>query len=76
MLPTRRRIARHRVAVTLLATVVPIATALVFTPFAVRIVDPTHDGFMLKTALDVMDGRRLFRDTFSQYGALTPWMHA
>jgi hypothetical protein len=51
-------------------------TAAVFAPFASRRVDPYHDGVMLKAAMDVADGRRLFRDTFSIYGALTPWMHA
>lgn len=62
---------------TRVASIVAFAvTALVFTPFAIRLVDQFHDGLMLKTALDLIDGRLLFRETFSIYGPLTPWMHA
>jgi hypothetical protein len=43
-------------------------------PFARVDVDPHHDGIMLKTALDVFGGQTLFRDTFSQYGALTTYL--
>lgn len=39
-------------------------------------VDPHHDGVMLKPACDVASGRTLFRDTFTQYGALTTWAQA
>lgn len=39
--------------------------------FSVMEVDPHHDGIMLKPAVDVSNGRMLFRDSFSQYGALT-----
>jgi hypothetical protein len=39
-------------------------------------VDPHHDGIMLKPALDVAAGQMLFRDTFSQYGALTTLLQA
>ena len=42
---------------------------------AVLQVDPHHDGVMLKPAFDVAAGQTLFRDTFTQYGALTPvWL--
>jgi len=34
-------------------------------------VDPHHDGIMLKPASDIARGQMLFRDTFTQYGALT-----
>jgi hypothetical protein len=51
------------------------ATASVFAPFAPRHVNPYHDGVMLKAAVNVADGKTLFRDTFSIYGALTLWMH-
>lgn len=34
-------------------------------------VDPHHDGIILKPAIDVLNGKRLFSDTFTQYGALT-----
>ena len=43
-------------------------------PFARTGVDPHHDGIMLKPALDVLSGQTLFRDTFSQYGALTCYL--
>lgn len=39
-------------------------------------VDPHHDGIMLKPAVDVANGKMLFRDTFSQYGALTTLIQA
>ena len=39
-------------------------------------VDPHHDGVMLKPAFDVADGQTLFRDTFTQYGALSTWVQA
>ena len=43
-------------------------------PFARLGVDPHHDGVMLKPALDVLAGQVLFRDTFTQYGALTTYL--
>ena len=39
-------------------------------------VDAHHDGIMLKPALDVLAGQVLFRDTFTQYGALTTYLQA
>lgn len=39
-------------------------------------VDPHHDGIMFKPALDVARGSILFRDTFTQYGALTTLLQA
>lgn len=47
------------------------ATFTLFTPFAIRGIDPHHDGLMLKTALDVLNGQVLFKETFTQYGSLT-----
>lgn len=47
-----------------------------FSVFAVRGIDPHHDGMMLKPAIDVADGKILFRDTFTQYGALTTYLQA
>ena len=38
--------------------------------------DPHHTGLMLKTALDVANGKLLFAETFTQYGALTAWIQA
>ena len=39
-------------------------------------VDPHHDGIMLKPASDIARGQMLFRDTFTQYGALTTLLQA
>ncbi len=47
-----------------------------WSPFARIGVDVHHDGIMLKPALDVLSGQVLFRDSFSQYGALTVYLHA
>ncbi len=38
--------------------------------------DPHHTGLMLKTALDVANGKILFVETFTQYGALVSWIQA
>jgi hypothetical protein len=48
-------------------------TVAVFLPFARLGIDPHHDGVMLKPALDVYSGQRLFGDTFSMYGALSTY---
>ena len=50
-------------------------TWIAFIPFASLGVDPHHDGIMLKPAMDVASGQTLFRDTFTQYGALTTYLH-
>ena len=34
-------------------------------------IDPHHDGIMLKPAIDFAEGKILFKETFTQYGALT-----
>jgi hypothetical protein len=52
------------------------ALVLWLIPVAGHGVDPHHDGIMLKPALDVLSGQVLFRDTFTQYGALTTYLHA
>lgn len=39
-------------------------------------VDPHHDGILFKPAVDVARGQALFRDTFTQYGALTTLLQA
>lgn len=57
------------------AVAAALVTVVVFAPFAPIGVDAHHDGLMLKTALDVHAGQRLFRDTFTQYGPLTTWVH-
>lgn len=38
--------------------------------------DPHHDGILFKPAIDVMSGQTLFKDTFTQYGALTTFIQA
>lgn len=39
-------------------------------------VDPHHDGILLKPAIDMLHGKILFHDTFTQYGALTSIVQA
>lgn len=56
---------------TLCAGLLSTGLVLLLLPFAGQGVDSHHDGIMLKPALDVLAGQVLFRDTFSQYGALT-----
>lgn len=34
-------------------------------------IDPHHDGIMLKPAIDFAEGKILFKESFTQYGALT-----
>ncbi len=51
-------------------------TALWFGAFAPLGIDFHHDGIMFKAAADVADGKALFRDTFSQYGILIPFVQA
>src|SRR4051812_34011468 len=53
-----------------------IVTFAVYYPFSLIGVDPHHDGIMLKSAMDVLSGQVLFRDTFDQYGALTTYLQA
>lgn len=51
-------------------------TFVLFVPFAMMGVDIHHDGVPLKAAIDVASGSVIFKETFSQYGALTAWIHA
>jgi len=44
--------------------------------FASHGIDLHHDGIMFKPALDVAQGKMVFRDTFTQYGGLTVLMQA
>ncbi len=50
-------------------------TALLW-PIAHISVDQHHDGIMLKPAFDVLAGQVLFRDSFTQYGALSSYLQA
>lgn len=51
-------------------------TFLISAYFATIGVDAHHDGIMFKPALDVAHGKQLFRETFTQYGALTTLLQA
>ncbi|WP_066646340.1 glycosyltransferase family 39 protein [Christensenella timonensis] len=44
--------------------------------FALRGIDPHHDGFMLKTAADVANGLTLYKDTYTQYTSLGIYLQA
>jgi len=44
--------------------------------FAPLGIDPHHDGILMKPAIDLLHGKMLFRDSFSQYGALTTILQA
>lgn len=59
----------------LVASLLSTGLMALLVPLAPLGVDPHHDGIMLKPALDVLAGQVLFRDTFSQYGALTTYLH-
>src|SRR5262249_55506768 len=39
-------------------------------------VDSAHHGFFLKNAIDIFEGRVLFRDSFNSYGLLSALIHA
>ena len=58
----------------LVAGLLAVVLAVLLWPMASLGVDPHHDGIMLKPALDVLSGQVLFRDTFTQYGALTTYL--
>jgi hypothetical protein len=53
-----------------------VSTLTIASFFALIGIDPHHHGFMLKPALDVAHGQMLFRDTITQYGALTTLLQA
>ena len=58
----------------LVAGLLAACLVILLVPLASMGVDPHHDGVMLKPALDVLSGQVLFRDTFTQYGALTTYL--
>lgn len=39
-------------------------------------IDPHHDGLMLKNAVDVYNGKMLFKESYTPYGALTTLIHS
>lgn len=51
-------------------------TFIVASLFSQIDVDVHHDGILLKSAIDVAQGKQLFSDTFTQYGALTTIIQA
>jgi 4-amino-4-deoxy-L-arabinose transferase-like glycosyltransferase len=53
-----------------------IITIAIFGYFSTIGADPHHDGIMFKSAFDVASGSMLFRDTFTQYGALSTIIQA
>jgi len=55
---------------------IAIVTYIVASRFATIGVDAHHDGAMFKPALDLAEGKMLFKDTFFQYGALTALLQA
>ena len=57
----------HFFQITLVFTITFIVSGF----FAFKGVDPHHDGILLKPAIDVTNGLSLFRESFTQYGALT-----
>jgi hypothetical protein len=58
----------------LVAAALAAALVVLLAPLVPLGVDAHHDGIMLKPALDVRAGQVLFRDTFTQYGALTTYL--
>lgn len=60
----------------LVAGLIAVVLVVLLWPLARQGVDSHHDGIMLKPALDVLSGQVLFRDTFTQYGALTTYLQA
>lgn len=57
-------------------TALLVLTVVMASLFARIDVDPHHQGIMFKPALDVAHGQMLFRDTYTQYGALTTLLQA
>ena len=70
-MPTANSLRRHLYAVFLFLLVMLIAGY-----FASMDPDWHHDGILFKPATDVASGLSLFRETFSQYGALTTYLQA
>ncbi|MBF0552053.1 MAG: glycosyltransferase family 39 protein [Deltaproteobacteria bacterium] len=54
------------------AIVLFLITIIVFGYLSTIGIDDHHDGYILKTAIDIAHGKILFRETTSQYGFLAP----
>lgn len=78
--PTLGRVTRTHGADAVLAAALSGLTLALALYFASRgfnggFVDMAHDGYQLRQAFDLSHGARLFRDTFEQYGLLTPYFN-
>jgi len=51
-------------------------TLIVSSFFLIIGADPRHDGILLKPAIDVAGGKILFKESFTQYGALTTYLQS
>lgn len=69
MQPRFRR--AYGLAATLLAGALTFAVSYLF---SLRGVDPQHQGFLFKSAVDVSRGLALYGETFTQYGALAVYL--
>jgi hypothetical protein len=69
-----RRASLNGLAIAWVALLIGVPTALGWT-YAVYNIDSHHWGFVAATALDVVQGKRLFLDTYIQYGAGQPLLY-
>ncbi len=53
-----------------------VAVWFIFQKFAIYGFDPYHEGVMFKPALDVAEGKLLFKESFTQYGSIATYIHA
>ena len=58
-----------------IACLLAVLTWLLFRPFVLFNVDPLHDGYIFKPAMDIASGQLLYRDTTSGYGYLSFLFH-
>lgn len=66
-----RRLIDPLIAIAIFAFSLPFVYQLAISGF-----DPHHSGLLYKGALDVANGKILFLETFTQYGALTTYVQA
>lgn len=53
---------------------ITLSTFFITTILAVHGVDPHHDGIVMKPAIDIANGKVLFRDSFTQYGIVFSYL--
>jgi hypothetical protein len=72
--PVMTRLSQHLVWVSLLGL---LAAGMCYYSVVAgsHFVDSPHNGFFLKNAIDLLDGRVLFRDSFNSYGLLSTVIH-